>query len=149
MIREVFGSYTDLDGNFVEQFQTTGFDARIWELYLHAYLIDSDFSIQPSVSPDYVVSKLGSTVAIEAVTSNPTQELNTHLGQRAYTSTRLVVLPSDKPVLNRLDGSFAYKEKELCSNQARQCSILQAAKALLGVSRHRQRTHRTGYRVFP
>ena len=24
----------DADGNFVEQFQTTGFNARIWELYL-------------------------------------------------------------------------------------------------------------------
>ena len=32
MIREVFSSYKDRDGNFVEQFQTTGFDARIWEL---------------------------------------------------------------------------------------------------------------------
>ncbi len=28
--------YEDADGNFVEQFQTTGFDARIWELYLFA-----------------------------------------------------------------------------------------------------------------
>jgi hypothetical protein len=26
--------YEDVDGNFVQQFQTTGFDARIWELYL-------------------------------------------------------------------------------------------------------------------
>jgi len=28
--------YEDADGNFVEQFQTTGFDQRIWELYLFA-----------------------------------------------------------------------------------------------------------------
>jgi len=28
--------YEDVDGNFIEQFQTTGFDARIWELYLFA-----------------------------------------------------------------------------------------------------------------
>jgi len=26
--------YEDPDGNFIEQFQTTGFDARLWELYL-------------------------------------------------------------------------------------------------------------------
>jgi hypothetical protein len=42
--------YEDADGNFVEQFQTTGYDARIWELYLFAalseagYLIDRLFS---------------------------------------------------------------------------------------------------------
>ena len=75
MIREVFRSYTDRDGNFVQQFQTTGFDARIWELYLHAYLTDRGFAFLPTVSPDYVVSKGREPVAIEAVTANPTQGL--------------------------------------------------------------------------
>ena len=29
IIRELFASFVDPDGNFVEQFQTMGFDARI------------------------------------------------------------------------------------------------------------------------
>ena len=33
--------YEDPDRNFVEQFQTTGFDSRIWELYLYAMLSES------------------------------------------------------------------------------------------------------------
>ena len=111
MIREVFGAYTDRDGNFLEQFQTTGFDARIWELYLYAYLVDSGFSIQPSVSPDYIVSRLGSKVAIEAVTANPTQNATANRSQRAYSSTKLLAFPSDR-VLPELDGSFEYKRED-------------------------------------
>lgn len=37
--------YEDPDGNFVEQFQTTGFDARIWELYLFAALSEASYRI--------------------------------------------------------------------------------------------------------
>ncbi|MDE5446246.1 MULTISPECIES: hypothetical protein [Bradyrhizobium] len=36
MMQAVFADFHDADGNFVEQFQTIGFDARIFELYLHA-----------------------------------------------------------------------------------------------------------------
>lgn len=35
IINEMMPHYIDIDGNFVEQFQTTGFDARVWELYLN------------------------------------------------------------------------------------------------------------------
>jgi hypothetical protein len=41
MMNEVFSSFDEVDGNFVEQFQTSGFDARVWELYLHAYFKDA------------------------------------------------------------------------------------------------------------
>ena len=112
MVREAFGSYYERDGNFAEQFQTTGFDSRIWELYLHAYLADSDFHIHPSLSPDFVVSKFDSTVAIEAVTTNPTQESPPYPKQRVYSSTRLLSLPSDAPILDRFDGRFEYKAED-------------------------------------
>ena len=111
MIRELFRHYTDRDGNFVEQFQTTGFDARIWELYLHAYLADSGFSLLPTVSPDYLVAKSGEIVAIEAVTANPTQGLETEGLRRAYSSTRVIAPPFDK-VLPQLDGAFDYKQED-------------------------------------
>ena len=34
IIEPMMAWYEDIDGNFIEQFQTTGFDARLWELYL-------------------------------------------------------------------------------------------------------------------
>ncbi len=111
MIGEVFDSYEDYDGNFVEQFQTTGFDSRIWELYLHAYLTNSGFTILPSVSPDFVVSKEDQTIGIEAVTANPTQGPIEDQSQEVYSSTRLVVPPFDSK-LPKLDGAFDYKQED-------------------------------------
>ena len=74
MIREIFRDFVDRDGNFVEQFQTTGFDARIWELFLFAFLkergIDLDWSYE---QPDFIFKTNGSEACIEAVTVNPTQ----------------------------------------------------------------------------
>lgn len=32
--------YEDVDGNFVEQFQSSAFDARLWELYLYAMFVE-------------------------------------------------------------------------------------------------------------
>ena len=37
--------YEDPDGNFIEQFQTTGFDARLWELYLFALFREIGYRI--------------------------------------------------------------------------------------------------------
>ena len=42
--------YEDADGNFVEQFQTSGFDPRIWELYLFAALSEVGYLIDRSRS---------------------------------------------------------------------------------------------------
>jgi hypothetical protein len=36
LLRELMHYFQDLGGDFVEQFQSTGFDARLWELYLYA-----------------------------------------------------------------------------------------------------------------
>jgi hypothetical protein len=61
--------FKDIDGNFVEQFQTTGFDARLWELYFHAYLVEEELFFEREYNaPDFVVSKFGERVGIEAVT---------------------------------------------------------------------------------
>lgn len=60
--------YVDIDGNFVQQFQTTGFDSRLWELYLYAYLTEEELFLDRSYSaPDFLVTKFGKSVAIEAV----------------------------------------------------------------------------------
>ncbi|MGA7509473.1 MAG: hypothetical protein WBW72_14345 [Erwinia billingiae] len=81
IIKEMMNHFEDVDGNFVEQFQTTAFDARLWELYLFAYLKEEHFWLDRKYNaPDYVVNKYGQTVCIEAVTVNPTgNEINQSL----------------------------------------------------------------------
>ena len=34
LVENIATSFEDKDGNFIEQFQTEGFNARLWELYL-------------------------------------------------------------------------------------------------------------------
>ncbi len=65
--------FQDPDGNFVEQFQTTGFDARIWELYVFAVLTELRYSIDRThPAPDFLCSGLLGRFFIEAATVNPT-----------------------------------------------------------------------------
>jgi len=67
IINEIAPHYLDIDGNYVEQFQTDGFDARLWELYIHAYLTEEQLFVErPKPSPDFIVRKYGQSVAIEA-----------------------------------------------------------------------------------
>jgi len=68
IISEMMPHYVDVDGNFVQQFQSTGFDARLWELYIYAYLIEEQLFLDRSKgTPDFLVEKYGQTAAIEAV----------------------------------------------------------------------------------
>lgn len=76
LIQEIAYSFEDPDGNYIEQFQSTGFNARLWELYLYAFFHEMDFTINREFNaPDYVVDKAGIRVCIEAVTVNPSQHL--------------------------------------------------------------------------
>ena len=66
--------HEDLDGNFVEQFQSTAFDQRIWELYLFATLTELGFRLDTNHAvPDFIGRSLRGEVAIEAVTVGPTR----------------------------------------------------------------------------
>ncbi len=66
--------YDDADGNFVEQFQTTGFDQRIWELYLFAAFTEIGYVLdQRHPVPDYMLQGPYGTIAVEAVTVAPSQ----------------------------------------------------------------------------
>lgn len=68
IINELMSYFVDIDGNFVEQFQSTGFDARLWELYLNTYLTEEQlFFNREYNAPDFIVEKYGKKVAIEAV----------------------------------------------------------------------------------
>ena len=66
--------YEDTDGNYVEQFQTTGFDARLWELYLYAAFTEAGYGHIEARIPDLVVQGLRGKIGIEATTLNPSQK---------------------------------------------------------------------------
>lgn len=72
IMAEMMKHYVDVDGNFVEQFQTTGFDARIWELYLYAALLEMGLYVSKErEAPDFEVRRHGTKVFIEAVIVGP------------------------------------------------------------------------------
>lgn len=74
LINEIVYSYIDVDGNYIKEFQTHGFDSRLWELYLYVYLYDTGALIKRDyAAPDYHISIFGEELFIEAVTVNPSQ----------------------------------------------------------------------------
>lgn len=69
--------FEDADGNFVEQFQTTGFDSRIWELYLFSLFTEIGYAIdKTSAIPDFCCTGLGRSFCAEATTVNPSRDKN-------------------------------------------------------------------------
>ncbi len=73
MLNEIAATMHDPDGNLIEQFQTHGFDARTFEIYLQALFTEAGHTIDRSHKrPDYLITRQGLTVAVEAVTANPT-----------------------------------------------------------------------------
>lgn len=72
LIEAMMPYYEDVDGNFVEQFQTTAFDARFWELYLFAVLTEQGYAFDRSFqAPDFFCERFLDQVFVEAVTVNP------------------------------------------------------------------------------
>jgi len=81
MANELFQSFPNPDGNFIEQFQSTGYDSRIFELYLYAYLSHSGFKVSREHDrPDFIISRNDFAVAVEATTINPTQVIGRSIG---------------------------------------------------------------------
>ena len=73
MMEEIALAFVDIDGNYAKDFQTTGFNARLWELALFAFLYEQKFSfLRDHNRPDFCVVKWGHPLAIEATTANPT-----------------------------------------------------------------------------
>lgn len=66
--------HEDADGNFIEQFQTTGFDARLWELYLFAMLVEAGYVFDRSIAiPDFQARNAFGELCIEATSVNPSR----------------------------------------------------------------------------
>lgn len=61
--------FEDPDGIFIRGLQGNEFNSRLFELYLHAAFYELDFTIDHSnAQPDYLLSKHGHQVAVEAAT---------------------------------------------------------------------------------
>lgn len=72
LMNDVFQSFDDVDGNFIEQFQTTAFDARLWELYLHAVFAEAGYAVGRGIpAPDFILETERQRLGVEAVTANP------------------------------------------------------------------------------
>jgi hypothetical protein len=75
LMNDAFARFAENDGNFVEQFQTTGFNTRTFELYVSELLYSEGFAFEGNEPhPDFVVEKNGGTIGIECTTSNPTDQ---------------------------------------------------------------------------
>jgi hypothetical protein len=54
LLAEMMHYFEDVDGNFVQQFQSTGFDARLWELYLFALFTELGYAFdREHEAPDF------------------------------------------------------------------------------------------------
>jgi hypothetical protein len=73
IINEIFNSWGGIDHHFISEFQTSGFSARLWELYLFTTFRSLKFDIEkcPEGRPDFLLKKNGMKIYVEAVTSNP------------------------------------------------------------------------------
>ena len=70
LIREIVYSFDDPDGHYIKEFQTHGFDARLWELYLYTYLHAGFRQIKGNAAPDFHITNGEQEYLIEAVTVN-------------------------------------------------------------------------------
>lgn len=77
IVQAMMRYHQDIDGNFVQNFQAGGFDARLWELYLWAtftelgYVRSSDAQV-----PDFVFRGVRGKLAVEAASANPPDQGN-------------------------------------------------------------------------
>lgn len=68
--------FEDPDGIFIRGLQGNEFNSRLFELYLHAAFYELDFTIDHSnPQPDYLLTKHGQQVAVEAATVAELEEV--------------------------------------------------------------------------
>ena len=74
LISEILKSFVDKDGNFLEQFQTTAFYPRLWELFLNELFKELELKdISDQNRPDFHLTKGDLDFFIEASCSNPAE----------------------------------------------------------------------------
>lgn len=72
LLSQMMNWYEDVDGNFVQQLKSTGFDARLWELYLYALFVELGYAFDRDfVAPDFLCLGNPGKFFVEATTVNP------------------------------------------------------------------------------
>lgn len=72
LISNMMRFHEDVDGNFVQKFQTAGWDALLWELYLFATFTELGFVRQTDApTPDFILQGNLGGLAVEATSVNP------------------------------------------------------------------------------
>jgi hypothetical protein len=72
LISEMMHYFEDVDGNFIQQFQSDGFNPRLWELYLYALLNELGYGFDRGhATPDFHCQGLPGDLFVEATTINP------------------------------------------------------------------------------
>jgi hypothetical protein len=70
LLREVWRQLPNPDEHFIREFQTTGFDARIWELIIGSVGLFGPYTLsRPEVAPDFLFEKDGHRAWIEVTTA--------------------------------------------------------------------------------
>lgn len=77
IMEELAHWFEDPDGMFIRAMQGNEFNSRLFELYLHAMFYELDFqSDRTHPHPDYLLSKAGKSIAVEAVTVAEIEEVH-------------------------------------------------------------------------
>jgi transposase-like protein len=100
VIKEISYHYQDIDGNFIEQFQSVnGFDSRVWELYLFCFFREQFFSFKRNhEAPDYLIEKLNYEIAVEAVIVSRKNEITKDLKPKNEEEIKRLI-ENDTPLL--------------------------------------------------
>lgn len=76
--------FQDRDGNFARDFQTSGYSARVWEIYLWAALTELGFDIDSGCSsPDFQLRSGDRQLFVEATTVNGQDNFDTAMAPGA------------------------------------------------------------------
>lgn len=76
LMNEIFNSMPNPDPHFVREFQTQGFDARVFELGLFAVFLELGMTVKQEFDrPDFILETQMGEVCVEATTSNPPDHL--------------------------------------------------------------------------
>jgi hypothetical protein len=114
LMNELHARMGDPERNFVQDFQGAGFHARAVEICCYAYLEEAGMRIERSFAfPDFIARRDGVAVAIEVVTSNPSD-----LESRDVSAARMEPL-TDEEVDKRASTDFPRKVLRGLSRKAR------------------------------
>ena len=113
LIQEIAYSFEDVDGNYIQQFQTAAFDARLWELFLHVLFYNAGFECDKSKNiPDFWLKKFGYECFVEAVTVGPNESLDVESPTTSQEITELSInylpIKFGSPLFNKISRNKQY-----------------------------------------